>query len=90
MPSLDCTRPSMESFDALPPRFSLQIPEAEGGPSAQDFISLCAKLDIQPAMQKSFAQLAAVARSLPVPMRMLVSHALACISIHLLFHVWRE
>lgn len=73
MPSLEGTRPSMEAFSALPPRAgALPAPLAKGD-TPPGLKGLCSCLNIQPAMQQPYAQLAAVARDLPVPMRMLVA-----------------
>ena len=64
----------MESFSALPPRTSVQLPDIAAGPTSKMSVDLCAVLNIRPSMQKPYVQLAALARDLPVPMRMLVSH----------------
>jgi hypothetical protein len=97
LPSLDCTRPSLEAFNALPPRTSSaaaqqqqrqaqrsqqeqqeqqQSPQASGGAQAavpQGLLGLCGMLGVQSNMRQALGRLAAVARDLPVPMRMLVS-----------------
>ena len=96
LPSLDCTRPSLEAFNALPPRTSSasaqqqqrrqaqrpqqrqqqQQPQAPGGAQVavpQGLLGLCSVLGVQPNMRQALGRLAAVARDLPVPMRMLVS-----------------
>ena len=93
LPSLDCTRPSLEAFNALPPRASSvggrqqqqqaqrsqmgqQQPQASRGSQAtvpQGLLGLCSMLGVQANMQQALGRLAAVARDLPVPMRMLVT-----------------
>ncbi len=88
LPSMDCTRPSLEAFNALPSRPGSAAaqqhkqqqraqnarvaadPQAAG---AEGLLSLCALLGVQANMQQALARLAAVARDLPVPMRMLVT-----------------
>ena len=90
LPSLDCTRPSLEAFNALPPRSSFAVAQqhrqqtqrsqqaqpSRGGQAAapQGLLGLCSMLGVQPSMQQALGRLAAVARDLPVPMRMLVKH----------------
>ena len=87
LPSLDCTRPSLEAFNALPRRHSTavaqqqqqqpRVQQAQVAASPQSagmagLLSLCAMLGVQANMQQALGRLAAVARDLPVPMRMLV------------------
>ena len=88
LPSMDCTRPSLEAFNALPSRPSsaaarqhqqqqrVQNAQVAADPQAagrEGLLSLCAMLGVQANMQQALARLAAVARDLPVPMRMLVT-----------------
>ena len=87
LPSLDCTRPSLEAFNALPARPSsgagqqqqqqhrVQHAQVAASPQAagtEGLLSLAAMLGVQANMQQALGRLAAVARDLPVPMRMLV------------------
>jgi len=87
LPSMDCTRPSLEAFNALSSRpgsaaaqqhkQQQRVQNAHVAADTQTLgtaglLSLCAMLGVQANMQQALARLAAVARDLPVPMRLLV------------------
>ena len=94
LPSMDCTRPSLELFNALPSRpgsaaaqqnqrqqrvQNAQVAADPQAAGAEGLLSLCAMLGVQANMQQALARLAAVARDLPVPMRMLVTLSAFCV-----------